>query len=376
MSTFASCLGLRLGLRTVLFFLCLVLSACGEETPRDEPTRSSSGAAGTAGSEGSSGAAATTTGGAPSLGQGGMGGGGLWSGGTANEGPGGSGGGNLGGRGGNGGVGGSNLGGTAGAAIGGSAGAPNGGATTQQPITIWIAGDSTVMTYEPGNTRGNNGASLEGWGQELAPFFNGKVTINNQAIGGRSVAMFMWTVATDSAGAQQCSDNQGTPQFKLNNGEKIDTSQWSNVKAGIKPGDFLLIQFGHNDETHTCPRFVNTTDYATYLGFMADTVIAKGATPVFVTPMGHRSFSGAKFNNTLLPYAQSMKGAAQLESLQVIDLNLRSGEYYEKVGTDFLASNIFDGGSTHFVKAGAVQMASLIVGEIEKEGGRLATYLK
>lgn len=137
-----------------------------------------------------------------------------------------------------------------------------------------------------------------------------------------------------------------------------------------------MIQFGHNDETHTCPRFVTTTDYATYLGFMADTVIAKGATPVFVTPMGHRSFNGTKFDNTLLPYAQSMKNEAQLKSLEVIDLNLRSGEYYEKVGNAFLTTNIFDGGTTHFIKAGAGQMTSLIAGEIEKQGGRLATYLK
>lgn len=258
----------------------------------------------------------------------------------------------------------------------GGMGAASGGTTNQPAITIWIAGDSTVMTYAPGNTSGNNGTSLEGWGQELGPFFNDKVTINNQAVGGRSVAFFMWSVATDGMGAYQCTDNQGTPKFLLSNGNKVDTTQWSRIENGMKSGDFLLIQFGTNDETHTCPRFVNLTDFATDLGFMADTAIAKGVTPIFVTPMGHRSFTGTKFNNTLLPYAQSMKGEAQTKKLEVLDLNLRSGEYYEKVGNTYLATNIFDGGTTHFIKAGAIQMASLIVGEIKAQGGRLATYLK
>lgn len=290
----------------------------------------------------------------------------------------------------NGGSAGSNDGGAAGSAgsagtiaggsggTGGTAGGGGGaGGSGELPATtVWIAGDSTVKTYAAGNTDGNNGATLEGWGQELGSFFTSKVTINNQAVGGRSVAFFMWSVATDSAGAYQCADDQGTPTFKMSGGSKVDTAQWAAIKKGIKAGDFLLIQFGHNDETHTCPRYVSTTDYATYLGFMADTVKAVGATPIFVTPMGHRSFTGTKFNNTLLPYANSMKAQAKLQSLEVIDLNLRSGEYYEQVGNAFLTNSIFDGGSTHFIKAGALQMATLTVGEIKKNDQRLARYLK
>lgn len=59
-----------------------------------------------------------------------------------------------------------------------------------------------------------------------------------------------------------------------------------------------------------------------------------------------------------------------------LDLNLRSGEYYEMVGNAYLTTNIFDGGTTHFIKPGAAEMATLIVGEIKKQGGRLAGYLK
>jgi hypothetical protein len=260
---------------------------------------------------------------------------------------------------------------------GGVGGIGAGGSASLPAMTIWIAGDSTVKTYAAGNTDGNNGTELEGWGQEIGPFFSSKVTINNQAIGGRSVAMFMWAIATDSAGKQQCVDDQGTPKFQLDSaGNKVDAPQWSRIKSGIKQGDFLMIQFGHNDETNTCPRHVTTADFETYLGFMADTAIAKGATVVFVTPMGHRSFTGTKFNNTLLPYANAMKNVAGKKKSEVEDLNLRSGEYYESVGTSYLASMIFDGGTTHFIKPGAIKMAELIVGEIKKNKGPLAGYLK
>jgi lysophospholipase L1-like esterase len=233
------------------------------------------------------------------------------------------------------------------------------------------------MTYAAGNTDGNNGVSIEGWGQELGQFFGNKITINNQAIGGRSVALFMYAVARDSAGNYLCVDDQGNPQYQLDaSGGRIDNTPWAAIKAGIKAGDYLLIQFGTNDETHTCPRFVSLPDFETDLGIMADTVRAKGATPIFVTPMGHRSFSGTTVTNTLLPYANAMKDEASTKTIEVEDLNLRSEEYYMMVGNTFLATNIFDGGTTHFIAAGAAKMAELIAGEVRRNNGPLAAYLK
>jgi hypothetical protein len=275
--------------------------------------------------------------------------------------------------------------GAGGASARGAAGATGAGATggagavaagTGNP-TLWIAGDSTVMTYAAGNTDGANMVSIEGWGQELGQFFNDRVTISNQAIGGRSVAFFMWSIAKDGTGAYQCTDDQGNPQYQLDAaGNRVDTAQWGRIKSGIKAGDFLLVQFGTNDETHTCPRYVSLSDFETDLGIMADAVRAKGATPIFVTPMGHRSFSGSTVRNTLLPYANAMKDEATKAMVEVEDLNLRSMEYYMSVGDAYLASNIFDGGTTHFIKAGATKMAELIAGEVRKNNGPLAGYLK
>lgn len=298
------------------------------------------------------------------------------------------------GRGGIGGMGGAAQGGASGTGPGvaGHAGAGSGGATGKggagaggqgatggvgalPAVTIWIAGDSTVMTYAEPNTQGNNMVSLYGWGQEIGQFFNNKVSISNQAIGGRSVAFFMWAVAQDSGGNYQCVDDQGTPQFQSSNGSKVNTSQWARILNGMKAGDFLLIQFGTNDETHTCPRYVSLPDFETDLGVMADAARARGATPIFVTPMGHRTFSGTTATNTLLPYANAMKEEAAKKAVEVEDLNLESEAYYTSAGSSYLAANIFDGGTTHFTQAGAVQMATLVVKEVRKNDGPLAAYL-
>lgn len=232
------------------------------------------------------------------------------------------------------------------------------------------------MTYPEPNTDGDNMVSIYGWGQEIGQFFSSKVTINNQAIGGRSVAFFIWQVVTDGAGNYQCVDDQGTPDFMMTNGTKVATSQWSRIMNGMKAGDFLLIQFGTNDETHTCPRYVSLADFETDFGIMTAAARAKGATPIFVTPQGHRTFSGTMATNTLLPYANAMKDEAAKEAVEVEDLNLESEAYYTSVGTNYLAANIFDGGTTHFREAGAVEMATLIVTEIRKNSGPLAAYLK
>ena len=145
------------------------------------------------------------------------------------------------------------------------------------------------MTYPEPNTDGTNIISIYGWGREHRAVLQQQGHHQTtRPIGGRSVAFFMWSVVTDSSGDYQCVDDQGDPEFQMTNGNKVNTSQWSRILNGMKAGDFLLIQFGTNDETHTCPRYVSLPDFETDFGLMADAARAKGATPIFVTPMGHR----------------------------------------------------------------------------------------
>jgi lysophospholipase L1-like esterase len=244
-------------------------------------------------------------------------------------------------------------------------------------ITVWLAGDSLVENYVVGNAEGVNGVDRDGWGQEIFQFFDSQVSINNQAIGGRSVADFIYNVVKDDAGNYECVDDAGDPLYALDGqGNRTDPSQWGRIKGNIAAGDFLLIEFGTNDETHTCPRYVTTADFETDLGIMADTVRAKGATPIFVTPPAERVWNAdGTIDNILSDYVAAMKDEGTKDSVQVADLNTASIAYYVSVGDAYLATNIFDGGTTHYVKAGAVKMASLVAAELLKGGGTLGQYV-
>src|SRR5688572_18350925 len=108
-----------------------------------------------------------------------------------------------------------------------------------QPITIWIAGDSTVAN---GNT-----PCPRGWGGVFAPHFNDLVTVRNSAVGGRSVHTWLYEVQTvfdDATG--ECALNRDA------NGEPLLQPRWQEMLDGMRAGDYLFIQFGINDGSATC----------------------------------------------------------------------------------------------------------------------------
>src|SRR3954465_2888440 len=82
----------------------------------------------------------------------------------------------------------------------------------KKKIKVWMIGDSTMCTYEP--ARG----PITGWGMPFAYFFDSTVTIDNRARGGRSTRTF------------------------------ISENRWQPIADSIQQGDYVLIQFGHNDE--------------------------------------------------------------------------------------------------------------------------------
>ncbi len=96
---------------------------------------------------------------------------------------------------------------------------------TNKKPTIYLAGDSTVKTY-------NDNQYIGGWGQFLDDFLSDEIVVKNAAQGGRSSRSFINEGRLYPTG--------GNYSFKENNGEPIS--------AGIKEGDFLFIQFGHNDD--------------------------------------------------------------------------------------------------------------------------------
>lgn len=216
---------------------------------------------------------------------------------------------------------------------------------TLPPVTILLAGDSTVCNY-PSTTK------QEGWGMELGQFFNDQVTVNNQAQGGANVQSFK------------------------------NSGRWTAIINALKPGDYVLMQFGAND-SGTAHGPVHPPDFIATYEQMADEVRAKGGIPIFVTPSAFFDWTadGKENNARLAPYAAACYSAGEAKNAQVVDLNARGVEWLNSLGKDtaapfYLPNSQGVPDKAHFVKAGAVQMAKLVSEEIKRVNSPLAAYLK
>lgn len=214
----------------------------------------------------------------------------------------------------------------------------------QPEVKIFLAGDSTVCNYKPESPQ-------RGWGQMLKPFFSDKVTIINLAVSGASTKTFR------------------------------TLGYWDKLLAQLKPGDYVICQFGHND-SHAVGKPESTdanTEYQVNLKKFIDEVKTREASIVFVTPMHRGNFEkDGKMTKELLPYAEAMKKVARENNIPLIDLYTASGEYMEKTGADSIEP-VFCGikkDRTHFSEKGATAMAELIARDITASKIPLAEYLK
>lgn len=216
---------------------------------------------------------------------------------------------------------------------------------------IVLIGDSTVMTYAASK------APMAGWGQVLGLYFKpGTVTILNKAVGGRSSKSF------------------------------VTLGQWAGTLAELKAGDILLIQFGHNDRTWSdTTRYADTATYRQYLTKYVAEARAKGAHPVFVTPMNMNTWSGAGgrrvFTEGANDYRGAMIRAGKVLRVPVLDLELKSKQLMDSSASHHLAkfhflgldagehpnyaTGISDG--THFQEMGALANARMVVEEITRQ---------
>ncbi|MFD9439567.1 rhamnogalacturonan acetylesterase [Streptomyces sp. NPDC060006] len=207
--------------------------------------------------------------------------------------------------------------------------------------TVYIASDSTAQTY---NSRYYPEA---GWGQKLSSYFTSNVTVANHAIGGRSSRSF------------------------------IEQGRLAAIHQVIRSGDYLFVQFGHNDATVNNPeRYTSPADYKEYLrNDYIRATRARGATPVVVTPVSRRSYNAStgKFNVSFPAYVDAAKAVAREERAPLVDLAAASRVYLDGVGVEgskgiFLWLNAgqypnFPNGvqdNTHFQERGAVEMARLV----------------
>jgi len=208
---------------------------------------------------------------------------------------------------------------------------------TIEPIhepTIFLAGDSTVVDQDV--------EPWAAWGQMLPRFFRPGVVVANHAESGETIRSF-----------------EGERRF-------------AKVMSLIQPGDYLLMQFGHNDQK---PNAVPIDDYKKLLVEYIAQTRAKGATPVLVTSMNRRTFDAdGKITNSLAGYPDAAREVASAQHVALIDLNAMSKTLFEAMGSEgslkafmHYPANAFPNQTepisddTHFNKYGAYELARCIV---------------
>ncbi|GAA2176758.1 hypothetical protein GCM10009784_24620 [Arthrobacter parietis] len=224
--------------------------------------------------------------------------------------------------------------------------------TQQTPLeagpqpTAWITGDSTVQTYTSGY------APQAGWGQMIDRFLSDEVTVENKAIGGRSSKNF------------------------------ISQGRLDEVLLNIKPGDYLFVQFGHNDNSYGVDdRWAAPGDYYEYLRTFVDGATQRGATPVIVTPVSRRSYNTetGEANVSFPEYVDAATRIAADTGTPLVDLSASSRAYLTEIGPEAAKSvflhvpaGVYPGrpngttDDTHFQEYGAIQMARLVASDVAK----------
>ncbi|SEC43250.1 rhamnogalacturonan acetylesterase [Terriglobus roseus] len=202
--------------------------------------------------------------------------------------------------------------------------------------TVYLAGDSTVVDQD--------NEPWAAWGQMLPSFFGPGVSIANNAESGETIRSFV--------------------------GER----RFDKIFSTIHAGDFLLMQFGHNDQKPGSGN-VSTQDYAALLRKYIAMAREKGATPVLVTSMNRRTYDAVgHITDTLAPYPQVVRDVASSENVGLIDLNTLSKTLYEAVGEAksrsmfvYADANTYPNQAealhddTHFNSYGAYELARCVV---------------
>ncbi len=217
--------------------------------------------------------------------------------------------------------------------------------------TIYIAGDSTVtdQDVEP----------WAAWGQMLPAFFKQGIAVANNAESGETLRSF------------------------------VGENRFPKIFSVIKRGDYLLMQFGHNDQKPG-KGYVSPEQYADLLRKYIGMARQAGATPVLLTPMNRRTFDASgKITDTLAPYPETVRKVAAEEKVAFIDLNSMSKTLYEAIGEPnsrslfvYAPANTYPGQAealhddTHFNSYGAWELARCVVLGFQQNHLPLVRFLR
>ncbi len=171
----------------------------------------------------------------------------------------------------------------------------------QRPTTIFMVGDSTMANKSHPDRNPEHG-----WGQVLHEFLEEGTVVRNHASGGRSTRSF------------------------------VAEGRWDRVIEAVQPGDWVIIQFGHNDQKKKKPELYTDPngDYQDFLTKFVTEAREKGARPVLATPIYRRYFRDGKAKNSLGQYPEATRAVAEALAVPMVDLNALTGELLNQYGEE------------------------------------------
>jgi len=223
-------------------------------------------------------------------------------------------------------------------------------------FTIHLMGDSTMAEKDL-----SKGTPERGWGMMFQNFLDRDVTVINYAQNGRSTKSFR------------------------------DLGLWDKVEAAIQPGDYVFIQFGHNDSKQD-----DSTRYAAPWGAYQDNlrtfvdgVRAKGGTPVLLTPVARRWFKDGKLDRGCHgDYPAAMKAVAEEKGVTLLDITTPTLDWIEGLGDEasrpyFMHLEPYKWAcapegktdNTHTVAAGARKVTEIVCSKIKDQIPEIAEHL-
>lgn len=200
--------------------------------------------------------------------------------------------------------------------------------------TIFIAGDSTV-TDQSAEYPYAPGCSYAGWGQMLPAYLKGGMAVSNHAHSG---------LTTDSFRSE---------------------GHYLEIGRSAKPGDFILFQFGHNDQK--LPELKAKERYDENLCTYIRESRERGLYPLLVTPLARNSWRGRdnQYNDLLKEYGEAVLEAGSRMQVPVLDLHRYSRDWIMKQGREVVKPYFYPGDFTHTNDYGAYRMAGIIAEEIK-----------
>lgn len=209
--------------------------------------------------------------------------------------------------------------------------------------TVWLIGDSTMSIKEV------RAYPETGWGMPFAHFFDSTIVVDDRAKNGRSTRTF------------------------------IEEGLWKPVVENMQEGDWVFIQFGHNDELQTKKSYTTKEQFTANLERYVNESRAKKATPVLLTPVARRKFDAAgKVVGTHDVYSALVRETAKKLNVPLIDLDLKGQALLQDMGVEnskLLFNHLQPGehpnypngkvDDTHFSELGARKIAQLVLAEVK-----------